>query len=406
MRTISSLGTRIAYVRCIRSVTQAELANATELSADFISKVETGKRALLSLESLCKIASYLNVSVGYLWDGIPGENVREQDQELIRPVTRLLLPVPHVSVSVDDEELTIDKLRHRVIASTRDLDSAQYEKVVKAVTGLADSINAAISIHTNEAKNELYRLLAQTYLITAQSLMWLRAEHLATYAMAKALEAADQAGDVVLQVTVVRHYSWAFSRLGMFDEAEKVAIDMAERTEPTLSKAMPDQLAAWGLLMDEASQAATKGNRLEQAKDYSNLAHSAAVRLDTGKLDYARYWTTLHPSMIGITRADNALTIGDAELALRIGSTVRRVGGLHLDWWTWHLLVMADARLKLKKYTESIDTIKSIRKLAPEWVDNHRMAHDIVRELLDSVHIPTAKATGLTDLARAMRVDP
>jgi hypothetical protein len=118
----------------------------------------------------------------------------------------------------------------------------------------------------------------------------LRNEHLATYAIAKALEAAEEAGDVVLQAIAIRTYSWAFTRLGMFDEAERIAVDMAERTEPSSSKASPEELAAWGLLLGQASKAATNSNRLERAGDYLNLAHSAAVRIEGGRLNYAKYW--------------------------------------------------------------------------------------------------------------------
>ncbi len=149
---MSSPGSRVAYVRRIKSVTQAELSEATGLSADFISKIETGKRIAMSWESSCKIANHLGVTVGYLWDGTPGDGMRESGQNLIRPVSGLLLSVPYVAGTVVEEELTVDNLRSRVVACTDDLNNARYEKVITEVSGLVAALRAGISIHANEAK--------------------------------------------------------------------------------------------------------------------------------------------------------------------------------------------------------------------------------------------------------------
>lgn len=60
-----SLGTRIKQVRQERNITQAELAEACSLSTSYIGHIERGSRTL-SVETLFKIATVLNVSLDFL----------------------------------------------------------------------------------------------------------------------------------------------------------------------------------------------------------------------------------------------------------------------------------------------------------------------------------------------------
>lgn len=60
-----SLGLRIKQVRKERNMTQADLAESCQLSTSYIGHVERGSR-ILSVDTLFKIASALNVSIDYL----------------------------------------------------------------------------------------------------------------------------------------------------------------------------------------------------------------------------------------------------------------------------------------------------------------------------------------------------
>ncbi len=60
-----SLGARIKQVRQERNMTQAELGEACSLSTSYIGHIERGSRTL-SVETLFKIATVLNVSLDFL----------------------------------------------------------------------------------------------------------------------------------------------------------------------------------------------------------------------------------------------------------------------------------------------------------------------------------------------------
>ncbi len=405
------LGARLAQIRRRRGVPQDELADKVGLSQNYISKLERGERDGLTVVTLCELADALDMVIKIVDKAGEGkaedDSVKEQDRKLILPLRRLLLPITHVGGSLDETELTHAKLRKRVMESTADFNHARYAKLASEIPTLVISIEAAIGLHEGEVKENLYRLLAHTHILTAQTLIMLRSEDLATHAIRNAIGAAENAGDPTLRAAAADCYAWAFTEQGLFDDAVTVAVDMATEIEPSMTKATPEHLAAWGRLFLEASDAAARNNRPDTADELLSLAHSAAVRINSAKIDYGKFWATLNPSMIGIRKAQNAALAGDGELALHIGSGVQRTENLHLDWWTRHLRNRANAQTSTRDYAGAIETMKSIRRLAPEWIKNDRDAHDVVLRLLDAVpSVRRTRSSGLAELAQFMGVEP
>ena len=63
--TLKLIGDRLRQIRLIRKMSQNELAEATDLSASFISNIEQGKQAM-SVKALIAIAQVLDVSTDWL----------------------------------------------------------------------------------------------------------------------------------------------------------------------------------------------------------------------------------------------------------------------------------------------------------------------------------------------------
>lgn len=61
----SKLGERIREERLKRHVTQAELAEAVDISTTYIGQIERGEKSL-TLDTLVKIVNYFDVTVDYL----------------------------------------------------------------------------------------------------------------------------------------------------------------------------------------------------------------------------------------------------------------------------------------------------------------------------------------------------
>lgn len=403
--TIRDLGRRIAEMRIRLGKTQADLGADVDMSPGYISKIERGEKDGFPVSLLLAIADALDARVMFV-DKAEDDDVREQDSKLILPMRRLLLPMAHAGSSVDEPELTFPKLRQRILDATANFNRARYAKLADEIPVLVTSIEAAISLHEGEAKENLSRLLAHAYILTAQTLTHLRSEDLATHAIRHAMDAAENAGDPVLRASAGENYVWTFERQEMYDDAVTIAVAMAAEIEPSMTKASPQHLATWGRILRLGSRAAARNNRPDTADELLRLAHGAAVLIDGGKLDYGRYWAVFNSTMVGATKAENALASGDAELALRIGSEVRQTKELHLDTWLRHLCCTADAQTSTRNYAAAIETLNAVRRLAPEWIKNSRAAHDVAIRLLGKVSSRRAKSSGLAELAMFMGVQP
>jgi hypothetical protein len=333
------------------------------------------------------------------------EDVKEQDVTLLRPMERLLL-VGIPDDTVDETALTFAALSDKVNNLTAEFHRGRYAKVATETPALIATIETAIGLHVNEAKAAIYRLSAHAYILAAQALIILRNEFMAVQVVKCAEEAAENAGDPVLRASAIGTKSWALIRLGLFGPSETVAVAAAGRIEPSMANAAPDRLAVWGKLFTRASVAAAYDGRSAVARELLSVAHSAAVRLDGGGMDYAQYWAAFNPTYIEMAKVLHALISGDADLALRTGRNIRRTENLHLDMWLQHLLRVAEAQAITHDNVGAIEQLRFIRRLAPEYIRNNRRAHDLVLRLQGAVTVSRAKSTGLADLATFMDVQP
>ena len=64
----TEIGQRIRQLRTVNDFTQAEFAELTDISVNFLSEIENGKKGL-SQDTLAKICKQLNVSADYILFG-------------------------------------------------------------------------------------------------------------------------------------------------------------------------------------------------------------------------------------------------------------------------------------------------------------------------------------------------
>ena len=78
------IGQQIRWARLLRNMTQAQLAEAADLSAPYISHIERGRKHI-SLDALLRISQALGVTVDQLLSG-----VQPQDKDAYLPEIREL----------------------------------------------------------------------------------------------------------------------------------------------------------------------------------------------------------------------------------------------------------------------------------------------------------------------------
>lgn len=73
------IGQRIKKTRISRNLTQAQLAESLNISINFLSEIENGKKGL-SQETICKICNFFEISSDYL---LLGKNETHSYQTII-----------------------------------------------------------------------------------------------------------------------------------------------------------------------------------------------------------------------------------------------------------------------------------------------------------------------------------
>lgn len=402
MGEVHALGERVGQIRRRRSMTQAELADKAGVGVDLVHKVEQGRSVAVRILFLHQLARALEVPTATLFE--LEDSVDNQDQTLL-PLRRLLLPVPG-DLAMDEPDLSLPSLQSRLSRAAQEYHRANYQNLINTMPDLVKNIGATLDIGTDENQEATYRLLANTYIVIASTLIQLRSEDLACEAIRRATEAAQACGDDVLRAAATDRYRWALVRQGRFDDAESVAVRTADEIEPSMTKSSPDHLAVWGRLLNGASGAAARNNRPEAAKELLTLAQTAAARIVADRMDYGAYWSAFGPGTVAAMATENAMTVGDAPEALRLAHSVKVNDKMPMSTWTRHLLAVAEAYTATRDYTDAIRTVQSARKLTPEWLRNQPLAHHIITDLLDSVSVRKAKQSGLADLASFVGVQP
>lgn len=117
------IGRRIQEIRKFQEMSQAELAEYTDLSAPYISHIETGLKKA-SLESLIRIANVLGVTVDQLLNG----NQWNDRKQYISEITKLLQ-----DCSGSDRRIIFDmavalkkSLHDNKLTAPRDEDTPRY----------------------------------------------------------------------------------------------------------------------------------------------------------------------------------------------------------------------------------------------------------------------------------------
>ncbi|MER6769645.1 hypothetical protein ABT389_07770 [Streptomyces bacillaris] len=213
---------------------------------------------------------------------------------------------------------------------------------------------------------------------------------LAYTALSHAITDARRTGDTLTAASGVIGMCWLLLRQGRLDEAEQLATQTADVIEPRLSRATPDECAAWGWLALRAAAAAGRNNRPQEARHYHRVATTAAAavgREHTGS--FFRHWTTFGPLTVGMKGVEDAMILGDARTVVRKSSedamspkAWKHTGRPSDDNWNRHRLDVARAHTRTGDLTTAMDELAGVRHASPEWLRHQRMAAETMQEIL------------------------
>lgn len=173
--------------------------------------------------------------------------------------------------------------------------------------------------------------------------------------------------------------SWIFLRTGRPDDSQRVALATADSIEPTFQNSPPVQVAAYGGLLLSAMTAAARHERYDTARDLLTVARAAAERMG----DSTDRWTTVFgPTAVAMQAVSVETAAGEWGRGLDAARRVPMTGRTPTSWTVRFLLDVAHAQVETCRDAAAMDTLRTVRRLAPEWMRRHGLARAMVRDLL------------------------
>ncbi|MEV8636393.1 helix-turn-helix transcriptional regulator [Streptosporangium sp. NPDC051023] len=395
-----SLGDRIRTLRMNRGLTQEELANASGVSVGVVRKIEQGGTA--RMETYHALARALDVvTMTFVAAGPPEPVLDGPPETMLAPIRAAVIPAvsprgePMYGFA-DAAELSLQRLTTTVAAVGAIYHSNRYDDLAQLLPPLLLSAQHHVA-HLADAptRANALRLRASAYSLAARYLIQIRAHDLALIAVQKSQQDAVTIGDTALLSAAINIQGWAMIRQGRFREVVDLCVHAADELEPRMSRATPEELSSWGVLLGRASAAAARDNRPDEADEYADLAVLAGNRI--GREHHGDSDRSFGPLTAALNQAENAMVAGKPGKAVELfGRLPRGVGRTVSSTWNRALLDEARANTRIGDVGRATEIMTGLRLKAPEWLRYQQLGHDTTREI-----VSTAKRR-LTDEQRAL----
>ncbi|PJJ02395.1 helix-turn-helix protein [Streptomyces sp. 2333.5] len=384
------IGKRLRDIRKRRGMSQRELAKGSGVLLSLIRKLEQGERADTRLET----ARQLAVALGVPTTQLVAEEAADRERAVGVTVDQwggvrqaLLAPGPSDDL---DEPPTVDGLR-AAVESAQPLFSG--DKLAELSTILPPLIRdaAAVAESGPEGRAVQMRVMQLTGWLLTQTRQFEAAE----VALERSLDASS---DRLQSAVTVSTQCWLLLRCGKLSAARELAIRWADEAEPRMSRATPAEMSAWGWLLLRASAASIRDNRPGEAADALRLANSAAVALGREFAPDNDFLRAFGPVTVALKRTENAMVVDRPDLVLKLApkipaKSMRPTSNNR----NRHLLDVANAHARTRRYGEAVEILQSIRARAPQWLPNQRYAQDILGLVVAKRRTLTPEMRSLAD---------
>lgn len=278
---------------------------------------------------------------------------------------------------------------------------AEFGRLMEVLPGIISDARLFALVGTPDQKAAGSAALGKSLQLAGHLAIRLGKTDLALSALERAVTAAGDSGDPLLAPMVYGSVAWAYQRQNRLDDAEELAVSVADAVEGG-GMASAARVRVWGgLLMSAATSAARKGN-YDEAREVMTAAEHGAVRLAAlPSPAEGRLLSVFSRSSVRIERVRLAVQHARPEEALRLARGLRLSADIPPSWRTWLLLDVARAHADLGDADSAVRTLESLRRFAPAWMRQHTLAVAIVTDLQAGPRRPT----GLGRLARFLEID-
>jgi transcriptional regulator with XRE-family HTH domain len=375
------LGARIAAYRRRRGLSQAALAGLIGRSESWLSQVERGIRSVDRLSVLLDLASVLRIDVealiGRPWQYAPnGSELAGGLFEVRRALTSYTALLGREPVRPDE----LAGLRARVAETHRLYQAARYDDVIGMLPGVLSAVESFPG-RQNALRRESLLAYVSAYVVAAKLVTKLGAGDLAILAADRAANAAADAGSLAARGMAGYQVACALLRADQPEDAERVAVTLAEELVGSARSDDPSVVSVAGALWLIAAVIAAR--RTDRGEAWQRLDRAETLAGLLG-VDGNHAWTGFGPTNVAIHRVSVAAELGDAGEALRAAMAVdqdRLPPGL-LSRRAQVNLDLAWAQSQRRRDAEATLHLLEAERIAPQVIRHNVIAQEIVREML------------------------
>ena len=376
-----SMGERIAAYRRRKGLSQAALAGLVGRSESWLSQVERGLRSVDRLSVLLDMSRVLHVDVqsliGRPWQYAPNGDPAADGLDDVR---RFFTRYDHLLGVEPPPAVSLKEMRSSIASAHKTYQAARYEEVIAQLPAV---LGAVESVHRRPADDRREVLLGHVsaYVVAAKLLTKVGTTDLAMLAADRAATSATEVDSASARGMAAYQVACALSRGERSDEAEHIAVSMAEQLQSGARSDRPTQVSLAGALWLIAAVIAARRTDRDDAWERLDRAESLAGLLGE---DANHAWTAFGPTNVLLHRVSVATELGDAGEALRLAADVdpaelpegltSRRAQVHLD--------LAWAQAQRKRDAEATLHILEAERTAPEAVRYNVIVRELVREML------------------------
>jgi transcriptional regulator with XRE-family HTH domain len=367
----SDIGHRLRQIRHARGRSLAVVAGLAGISTSYLSRLESGARALDRRSLILDLANALEVAPSEITGaGVVSPGRLEEDRSL--NAVRLAL----LAVSMNDargELVPVEVLASRTAALLEAQRECRSAEVGAELPALIRDLHT--TLEAGRDVEPLLRLLALTHVQGTQA--WLTDiganMDLAWQAVTLARQAAARTDDPLSHAVSAFGTAFGLMGAGAFDLASQAL------SAPALGTKTKEAMEAAGMLaLTSSLTAAASGNEAERE---ASLEHAVDLAAHTGEGN--TLWFGFGPSNVGVWRMSVALEAGDHAEAARIATTVtpEALPSATRRSAYWREYGRALAHLP-RRYEEAVVMLRRAEQISPARVQRHPFMRSTIAELL------------------------
>lgn len=392
---LDSLGPNLERLRRARGLSQEELAAASGVSVDTISRLERGTRKAARGGTIAALAKVFGIGTAELLGMAPAERDTIGADHLRRAVHALDLP----DFAETSEVLPLETLSDAAANAWAQYLAGEHAEMLTGLPALMVDTRRAVHASDGDQAAQAAGLLATSYRLAAGLAGRLQLTDLAAHAAHRALQVAPHTSRPELdEAAALRYLVWVLVRQGDYAEAEKIAVRAAQRLDPgMLATPNPDRVGVFGSLLFNAASAAARGGSPERADELLRVASAAAVRDGADRTGEAGVFG---PRVAAMQAVDQAVRTGYPDRAFKLARRVpEATGEVPAFWEAGHRIHLAAAAVDLEQWDHAITLMTNARELAPQWSRVQPLSRVVLAQLAE--HWPSRRPARLASLISA-----